>query len=118
MNRINTFIALAISVFLTVLVVYLFAKGQVQPEPEIVTAPLKVEVYRVDRHPLPDADIYLNQRFIGRTDQKGFFLTDINLIVGEPYTLRIEKDREGYVYGPWETDFRVAAEGKKKRKKV
>ncbi len=117
MNRINTFIVLAISVFLTVLVVYLFAKEQVQPEPEIVTAPLKVEVYRVDRHPLPDADIYLNQRFIGRTDQKGFFLTDINLIVGESYTLRIEKDRAGYVYGPWETDFRVAAERKKKREK-
>ncbi len=117
MNRINTFIVLALSVFLTTLVVYLFAKEQVQREPEVVTAPLKVEVYRVDRYPLPEADIYLNQRFIGRTDYKGFFLTDINLIVGESYTLRVEKDRNGYVYEPWETNFRVAPERKKRHEK-
>ena len=117
MNRINTFIVLAISVFLTILVVYLFVNEQAQHEPEVITALLKVEVYRVDRFSLPEADIYLNQRFIGRTDYKGFFLTDINLIVGESYTLRIEKERDGYVYEPWETNFKVAPERKKRREK-
>ena len=117
MNRINTFIVLAISVFLTALVLYLFVKEQVQPEAETVTVPLKMEVYRLDRNPLPAADVYLNQRFIGRTDWKGFFNIDIDLTVGESYTLRIEKDREGYVYGPWETSFRAAADRKKKRER-
>lgn len=117
MNRINTFIVLTISVFLTLFVVYLFAKGQIKREPEMVTAPVTVEVYRVDRYPLPEADIYLNQRFIGRSDQKGFFFRDLNLNVGESYTLRIEKDRDGYLYGPWETNFRVEAEKKKRREK-
>ena len=117
MNRINTFIVLAVSVILTLLVLYLFVKEQIQPETETVMAPLKMEVYRQDRNPLPTADVYLNQRFIGRTDQKGFFRTDIELTVGETYTLRIEKDREGYVYGPWETSFRAIAERKKKRER-
>ncbi len=117
MNRINTFIVLAISVFLTALVLYLFVKEQVQPEAETVTTPLKVEVYRLDRNPLPAADVYLNQRFIGRTDLRGFFHIDIDLTVGESYTLRIERDREGYVYGPWETSFKVTAVRKKKRER-
>jgi hypothetical protein len=117
MNRINTFIILAVSVFLTLFVMYLFVNERVQREPDAVMAPLKIEAYRVDRFPLPDADIYLNQRFIGKTDGKGFFLKDVNLLVGESYTLRIEKDRDGYVYGPWETNFRVAAEKKRRREK-
>ena len=117
MNRINTFIVLAISVFLTALVLYLFVKDRVQPEAETVTTPLKVEVYRLDRNPLPAADVYLNQRFIGRTDLRGFFHIDIDLTVGESYTLRIERDREGYVYGPWETSFKVTAVRKKKRER-
>ena len=93
MNRINTFIVLAVSVFLTALVLYLFIREQVQPEAETVKAPLKMEVYRLDRNPLPDADVYINQRFIGRTDKKGFFQIDMDLTVGESYTLRIEKDQ-------------------------
>jgi hypothetical protein len=117
MNRINTFIVLAISTFLTALVLYLFVREQVRPETETVTVPLKMEVYRQDRNPLPAADVYLNQRFIGRTDQAGFFRMDIDLVVGESYTLRIEKDNEGYAYGPWETSFKAAAERKKRRER-
>jgi hypothetical protein len=117
MNRINTFIVLAISTFLTLLVLYLFVREQVQPETETVTVPLKMEVYRQDRNPLPSADVYLNQRFLGRTDQSGFFRMDIDLVVGENYTLRIEKENDGYVYGPWETSFRTAAERKKRRER-
>jgi hypothetical protein len=117
MNRINTFIILAVSIFLTLFVGYLFVNERFQREPVLVMAPLKVEAYRVDRYALPDADIYLNQRFIGKTDERGYFLKDINLLVGESYTLRVEKDRDGYVYGPWETNFRVAEERRKPREK-
>jgi tetratricopeptide (TPR) repeat protein len=117
MNRINTFVILTISVFLSLFVVYLYVRDQVTREPDEIAAPMTVEAYRVDRYPLPGADIYLNQRFIGRTDGKGFFMTDINLIVGASYTLRIEKERDGYNYGPWETNFKVEAERKKRREK-
>lgn len=88
-----------------------------EKEPEIIKVPFKIEVYRVDRYPLPKAVIYLNQKFIGRTDEKGFFLKDIDLMEGESYTLRIERDSGGYVYGPWETNFKVEEERKRRREK-
>ena len=97
--------------------VFLFLRETQVREPQVILSPLKIEAYRIDRHPLPDADIYLNQRFIGRTDSKGFFLKDINLVVGESYILRIEKERDGYVYGPWETHFRVEEERRRRREK-
>ena len=117
MNRFNTFILLFFSFGVTFLVVLLFLRETKKKEPQYITSPLQIEAYRVDRHPLPDADIYLNQRFIGKTDGRGFFSRDINLMVGETYTLRIEKDRDGYVYGPWETTFRVEEEFKRRREK-
>jgi hypothetical protein len=117
MNRINTFIIVSISVFLSLFVVYLYVRDQIAPGPDETVAPITVEAYRIDRYPLPDADIYLNQRFIGRTDEKGFFKTDMFLVVGESYTIRVEKDRDGYQYGPWETHFRVEPERKKRREK-
>ncbi|MGQ9616142.1 MAG: PEGA domain-containing protein [Spirochaetota bacterium] len=89
----------------------------IKREPEEVIVPLKVEVYRVDRFPLHDADVYLNQRFIGRTDEKGVFSTDVNLTTGEFYTLNIEKDKNGYVYGPWETRFKFEEEKKRRRER-
>jgi hypothetical protein len=113
----NTFIVLFFSIFLTALVVYIYVRDQLDQEPVTVAAPLQIEAYRVDRNPLPEADIYLNQRFIGRTDNRGFFLKDINLTVGESYLLRIEKERDGYIYGPWETGFKVAEERKLRRRR-
>jgi hypothetical protein len=86
-------------------------------EPETLTASLKIEAYRVDRNPLSEADIYLNQKFIGRTDAGGFFIKDVPLTLGESYTVRVERERDGYIYGPWETNFRVTAEKGLKRKK-
>ncbi|MCK5570352.1 MAG: hypothetical protein KAJ15_11590, partial [Spirochaetes bacterium] len=96
---------------------YIYIREGREKEPEIIKAPFKIEVYRVDRYPLPKADIYLNQRFIGKTDERGFFFKDIELMVGESYTLRIERERGGYVYGPWETNFKVKEEKKRRREK-
>lgn len=120
MNRINRFILLFLSFALTFLVIRAYIRENVKREPEEVVVPLKVEVYRVDRFPLHDADVYLNQRFIGRTDEKGVFSTDVNLTTGEFYTLNIEKDKDGYVYGPWETRFKFEEEkrGKRERKEL
>ncbi len=117
MNRLNTFIILFFSFALTGLVVYLFITGQFEKEMITITAPLKIEAYRIDRFPLPDADIYLNQKFIGKTDDKGFFQTNVDLNVGESYTLIIERENDGYEYGPWETHFKVAEEEQKAKKK-
>jgi len=117
LNRINTILLIFISFILSFLVVYNYVKNLVEKEPEVITVPFKVEVYRADRYPLPNADIYLNQRFIGRTDQKGFFSMDIALTEGESYTLRVEKDSEGYLYGPWETHFKVQSKEKRKKEK-
>jgi len=99
------------------LVIFLYLKENIKREPKTIVAPLKIEVYRVDRYPLPDADIYLNQRFIGRTNKSGFYFKDTNLIEGKTYTLRIEKENNGYVYGPWETHFKVEKERRKQKKK-
>jgi len=88
-----------------------------EKEPQIITVPFRIEVYRVDRHALPEADIYLNQRFIGRTDERGVFSREIKLTVGESYSLVIERDREGYMYGPWETRFKMDPEKKRRFKK-
>ncbi|UCB45102.1 MAG: PEGA domain-containing protein [Spirochaetota bacterium] len=116
MNRINRFILIFISLFLTFLVVYIYIRERIGPEPDTIVAPFQIEVYRVDRFRLPNADIYLNQRFLGRSDENGFFQKNIPLIVGESYTLRVEKDNDGYEYGPWETRFKVE-EDKRKRPK-
>jgi len=117
LNRINTFIIIFLSAALTFLVIYLWVSDYLEKELETITAPLKIEAYRIDRYPLPDADIYLNQKFIGKTDDNGFFYKDIILTVGKSYTLIVEKERDGYVYGPWETHFKVEEEGKKRREK-
>jgi tetratricopeptide (TPR) repeat protein len=117
LNRLNTFLLVGISFVITILVLFLYLKETRKKEPETILTPLKIEAYRVDRHPLPDADVYLNQRFIGKTDEKGVFLKDLKLIVGESYALIIEKDRDGYLYGPWETHFTVEEEKKKRREK-
>jgi len=117
LNRLNTFILLFFSFILSFLVVFLFLSQTRKREPVTIVAPFKIEVYRVDRHPLPEADIYLNQRFIGRTDSKGFFSKAISLTVGEFYTLRIEKERDGYVYGPWETNFKAEEEKRRRRER-
>ena len=87
--------------------VYIYIRERIGPEPDTIVAPFQIEVYRVDRFRLPNADIYLNQRFLGRSDENGFFQKNIPLIMGESYTLRVEKDNDGYEYGPWETRFKV-----------
>ena len=51
MNRINTFVILTISVFLSLFVVYLYVRDQVTREPDEIAAPMTVEAYRVDRYP-------------------------------------------------------------------
>ncbi len=117
MGRKNLIIIIFVTLFLAAPIVFIYLRSEREKEPEVITASFKIEVYRVDRYPLPNADIYLDQRFIGRTDEKGFFLKDIELFVGESYTLRVERDAEGYVYGPWETNFKVQAEKKKRREK-
>jgi len=117
LNRLNTFIILFFSFALTGLIVYLFITGQFEKEIVTITAPLKIEAYRIDRFPLPDADIYLNQKFIGKTDDRGFFQTNVDLNVGESYTLIIERENDGYEYGPWETHFKVAEEEQRTKKK-
>jgi len=117
LNRINTILLICISFLFSFLVIYNYVISLIEKEPEVITVPFKVEVYRSDRNPLPNADIYLNQRFIGRTDQKGFFSRDIALTEGESYTLRVEKDSEGYLYGPWETHFKAKSEEKRRREK-
>ena len=117
MNRFNVYILVVFSFALTFLVVYLHFNDNLREEELLVQAPLKVEAYRIDRNVLPDGDVYLNQRFLGKTDGKGVFSTTVELYMGESYTLRVEKDRDGYVYGPWETHFRVEREKKPKREK-
>ncbi len=115
MNRINRFILVFLSLILSCIVVYLYLRTVVRGEPREIVAPMRVEVYRIDRNPLSGADIYLDQRFIGRTDQNGLFQKEIRLYEGESYTLRIERESGGYVYGPWETRFRVETDGRRKR---
>jgi tetratricopeptide (TPR) repeat protein len=114
-NRINRFILVFLSLILSCVVVYLYLRTAVKGEPREIVAPMKVEVYRIDRNPLAGADIYLDQRFIGRTDQNGLFQKEVRLYEGESYTLRIERESGGYVYGPWETRFRVEAEERRKK---
>jgi hypothetical protein len=114
-NRINRFILVFLSLILSGVVVYLYLRTAVKGEPREIVAPMKVEVYRIDRNPLAGADIYLDQRFIGRTDQNGLFQKEVRLYEGESYTLRIERESGGYVYGPWETRFRVEAEERRKK---
>ncbi|MBN2325146.1 MAG: PEGA domain-containing protein [Spirochaetes bacterium] len=115
MNRINRFILVFLSLILSCVVVYLYLRTVVQEEPREIVAPLRVEVYRIDRNPLDGADIYLDQKFIGRTDQNGLFQKEVRLYEGESYTLRVERESGGYVYGPWETRFRVEAETRRRR---
>ncbi len=117
MNRVNRFILIFVSITLSFIVVYLYVRESIEKEPGTIIAPFKIEVYRVDRYPLPHADIYLNQRFLGKADERGFFQEDVKLMVGESYTLRIERDSAGYVYGPWETHFKVEEEKRKKPEK-
>jgi hypothetical protein len=117
LNRINRFILIFISLVLSALVVYLYVRENMGVEPLEILAPLKIEAYRLDRYYLTDADVYLNQRFIGKTDRSGILRKDIRLTVGESYTLRIERDSGGYVYGPWETRFRVEGEGEDRKRK-
>lgn len=117
MNRINAFIVLIVSGLLTGLVIFLFVRENLKGEPQTVEAPLKVEAYRIDRNPLPDADVYLNQRFIGKTDREGYFARNMTFTVGEAYTMVVEKDRDGFQYGPWETNFTVDQDEKKQQKK-
>jgi hypothetical protein len=118
LNRINAFIILFVSGLLTALVVFLFVRENLKVEPQTLQAPLKVEAYRIDRFPLPGADVYLNQRFLGRTNREGYYARDMTFMQGESYTLVVEKDREGFNYGPWQTSFTVAREepGGKQRK--
>lgn len=110
MNRINIFLLIALSVFLSFLSIKSYVNQLSSREPEEIVVPIKIEVYRSDRFPLPGADIYLNQKFIGRSDETGVFSDEVRLIVGEVYTLRIERDSGGYVYGPWETHFKAERE--------
>ncbi len=117
MNRINAFIIIVFSFALTFLVIYIYVNENIEREPEEVVITLKIEVYRVDRFPLSGADIYLNQRFIGKTDERGVFSTGISLTAGESYTLVVEKDREGYVYGPWGTRFKFQEEKRRRRER-
>ena len=117
MGRKNFIIITFVTICLAAPLVILYLRSERDKEPEVISAPFKIEVYRVDRYPLPNADIYLNQKFIGRTDEKGFFSKDIDLFVGESYTLRVERETGGYLYGPWETNFKVQAEPKKRREK-
>ena len=117
MGRKNLLIIIFVTLCLAAPIVFLYLRSGREKEPEAILAPFKIEVYRVDRYPLPNADIYLDQKFIGRTDGKGFFFKDIELFVGESYTLRVEKETGGYLYGPWETNFKVHAEKKKRREK-
>ena len=100
------------------MVVYKYIDSKIKKEPQKISVPLRIEVYRADRNPLPDADIYLNQRFIGRTDDNGIFSKNVEIVVGQKYTIRIEKDRDGYFYGPWETHFIPTAKSEKKKQKV
>ena len=118
MNRINAFFLIFLSFLLSFLVVYKYIDSKIKREPERISVPLRIEVYRADRNPLPDADIYLNQKFIGRTDNNGLFSKNIELVVGQKYTIRIEKDRDGYFYGPWETHFVPAAKSEGKNQKI
>lgn len=115
MNRINRFILIFLSLVLSSVVLYLYIRENTSKEPREIVAPFRIEAYRLDRYHLPEADVYLNQRFVGRTDENGLFRKDIRLIVGESYTLRIERDSDGYVYGPWETRFRVEEEERRKK---
>lgn len=117
MNRINRFVLIFFSFSLSFVVVFVFFMQRREKEPQIITVPFRIEVYRVDRHALPEADIYLDQRFIGRSDERGVFTRDIKLTVGESYSLVIERDREGYMYGPWETRFKMESEKKRRLKK-
>jgi len=113
-NRINRFILVFLSLILSCVVVCLYLRTVVKGEPREIVAPMRVEVYRIDRNPLAGADIYLDQRFIGRTDENGLFQKEVRLYEGESYTLRVERESGGYVYGPWETRFRVEAERRRK----
>ena len=117
MNRINAFFLIFLSFVVSFLVVYNYINSKIKREPQRINVPLRIEVYRSDRNPLPDADIYLNQKFIGRTDDNGLFSKNIELIVGQKYTIRIEKDRDGYFYGPWETHFVPTSKAENKRQK-
>ena len=117
MNRINRFILIFLSFVLSSVVLYVYIRENTSKEPEEIVAPFRIEVYRLDRYHLPEADVYLNQRFEGRTDENGLFRKNIRLIVGESYTLRIERDSGGYVYGPWETRFKVEEEERRKRRR-
>ncbi len=117
MNRINALFLIFISSILLFLLVFKYISINVEKEPQVIRVPLKIEVYRADRRPLAEADIYLNQRFIGRTDKRGFFSKNVELIVGQKYTIHIEKDRDGYVYGPWETHFVPEVEKKRTKRK-
>jgi len=98
--------------------VYKYIDSKIKKEPERIKVPLRIEVYRADRNPLPDADIYLNQKFIGRTNSNGLFSKNIELVVGQKYTIRVEKDRDGYFYGPWETHFVPIAKSEGKNQKI
>jgi hypothetical protein len=95
-------------------VVYIYVREKIGREPDTILAPLTIEVYRVDRFRLPKADIYLNRRFLGRTDENGIFQVNLPFKVDETYTLRVEKDNDGYEYGPWETRFKVEEDKRQK----
>jgi hypothetical protein len=109
-NRFNSFLIIFLSLVASFLAVFLFFREQGRREPRPVSFPLTIEVYRIDRHPLPAADIYLNQKFIGKTDDNGAFRKMMSLFSGETCMLRVERDSEGFVYGPWETRFKVEEE--------
>ena len=117
MNRINTYFVVLLSLAVCFLAAFLYFREHRKKEPKHIDVPVRIEVYRTDRHPLPGADIYLNQKFIGKTDEKGFFSRAMNLLTGESYTLHVERESDGFVYGPWETHFRVDEEKKEQKKR-
>jgi hypothetical protein len=117
LNRINTYFVVLLSLAASFLTPFLYFREHRKKEPKSIDVPVRIEVYRTDRHPLPGADIYLNQKFIGKTDEKGFFSRAMNLLTGESYTLHVERESGGFVYGPWETHFRVDEQKKEQKKK-
>jgi hypothetical protein len=91
LNRINTYFVILLSLAASFLAPFLYFRELRKKEPKSIDVPVRIEVYRTDRHPLPGADIYLNQKFIGKTDEKGFFSRVMNLLAGESYTLHVER---------------------------
>jgi hypothetical protein len=116
-NRFNNYLIVFVSLAASFLAVFLYLREQGRKEPRLVNFSLTVEVYRIDRHPLPSADIFLNGELIGKTDEMGVFRKTMSLFAGETCLLGVKRESEGFVYGLWETRFKVEEESEAPEKK-